>query len=110
MNLATEVFNDVIVVHAPGELGFEQSEAFEKFIDSLERKRLVLDLDTTEAIDSKGLTCLLDLHDRLRAAGGDIRISTTNPVNRKILEITRLDQQLEVFDSVVEAVKSFRAQ
>jgi hypothetical protein len=29
-------------------------------------------------------------------------------VNRKILEITRLDEQLDVFDSVIDAVKSFR--
>jgi hypothetical protein len=30
-----------------------------------------------------------------------------NAVNRKILDITRLDQQLEVFESVIDAVKSF---
>ena len=38
---------------------------------------------------------------------GDLKISTSNAANRKILEITRLDQQLEVFDSVIDAVKSF---
>jgi len=37
-----------------------------------------------------------------------LKISTDSAVNRKILEITRLDQQLEVFDSVIDAVKSFR--
>jgi hypothetical protein len=38
---------------------------------------------------------------------GDLKISTHNLANRKILEITRLDQQLEVYDSVIDAVKSF---
>ena len=35
------------------------------------------------------------------------KIATTNPANRKILEMTRLDEQLEVYDSVIDAVKSF---
>lgn len=39
---------------------------------------------------------------------GDLKIATTNSINRKILEVTRLDEQLEVFDSVIDAVKSFR--
>ncbi|NIL96352.1 MAG: anti-sigma factor antagonist, partial [Planctomycetales bacterium] len=30
-----------------------------------------------------------------------------NATNRKILEITRLDQELEVYSSVIEAVKSY---
>jgi len=44
----------------------------------------------------------------LRGIEGDLKISTANQVNRTILEITRLDQQLEVFDSVIDAVKSFQ--
>jgi anti-anti-sigma regulatory factor len=59
-------------------------------------------------LDSTGLTTLLDAQDKLRAHSGDLKIATTNNVNRKILEITRLDQQVEVFDSVIDAVKSFR--
>jgi hypothetical protein len=38
---------------------------------------------------------------------GDLKISTSNASNHKILEITRLDQQLEVYESVLEAVRSF---
>jgi anti-sigma B factor antagonist len=69
---------------------------------------VVLDVDATESIDSKGLASLLNVQDKLRDAGGEAKIATTNPNNRKILEITRLDQQLEVFDSVVDAVKAFQ--
>ena len=107
MNLPTEIFGDVIVVHTPEELGADQCDGFVACVSSLERSRVVLDLDATETIDSKGLAALLDVQDQLRDASGEAKIATTNPCNRKILEITRLDQQLEVFDSVVEAVKSF---
>lgn len=108
MNLPTEIFGDVIVVHTPEELGADQAEAFEALMVTLERQRVVLDLDSTETLDSQGLTALLESKDNLRELGGDVKIATTNVNNRKILEITRLDRQLEVFESVIDAVKSFR--
>ncbi len=108
MNLQTETFGDVIVVHTPDELGAEQCDAFEAHFASLEHHNIVLDVDSTETIDSKGLSALLNVQDKLRDLGGEAKISSSNLNNRKIFEITRLDQQLEVFDSVVDAVKSFR--
>ena len=107
MNLPTEIFDDVVVVHTPEELATEQAAGFEAFVPTLDRAKVVLDIDGTESIDSRGLTALLDVLDRLRADGGDLKVATTNATNRKILEITRLDQQLEVFESVVDAVRSF---
>ena len=50
---------------------------------------------------------MLDVQANLRELGGDMKIATANHINRKILEITRLDDQLEVYDSVLDAVKSF---
>jgi len=108
MNLPTEIFGDVIVVHTPEDLGADQSDGFESYMPSLDRHNVVLDLDATETIDSKGLTAMLNVQDKLRDAGGEVKIATTNLNNRKIFEITRLDQQLEVFDSVLDAVKSFQ--
>jgi anti-anti-sigma factor len=107
MNLPTEIFGDVIVVHTPQELGSDQSDAFEAYVPTLERNNVVLDLDNTETLDSEGLTALVNVQDNLRDGQGDVKIATSNSSNRKILEITRLDQQLEVFDSVIDAVKSF---
>lgn len=108
MNLPTEIFGKVIVVHTPEELGAEQSDALEAYISTLDRQNVVFDLDATETIDSKGLTSLLNIREKLGDAGGEAKIATTNLNNRKIFEITRLNQQLEVFDSVVDAVKSFQ--
>lgn len=108
MKLPTEIFGDVIVVHTPEELGCNQAEAFEACVTALERKNLVLDLDNTETFDSRGLTALLQVQETARQEMGDVKLATANVTNRKILEITRLDDQLEVFASVVDAVKSFR--
>jgi anti-anti-sigma factor len=108
MNLPTEIFGTVIVIHAPEELGSDQSDAFCSFVTSQERQNVVLDIDNSESISSDGLASLLEAQDRLRGRSGDLKIATANTVNRKIMEITGLDQQLQVFESVIDAVKSFR--
>ncbi|MBM3999719.1 MAG: STAS domain-containing protein [Planctomycetes bacterium] len=107
MNLPTEVFGDIAVVHAPEEIGRENATQIAEFLLSRDRCRVVVDLDGTESIDGAGLTALLDVQDRLRESGGDLKVITTNLANRKILEITRLDQQLDVFTNVIDAVKTF---
>lgn len=108
MTLPTEIFGDVIVVHSPEELAYDQAEGFGAFMATLERVNVVLDLDATETLDSKGLAALLDAQEYLRELGGDMKLSATNPSNRKILEMTRLDACLEVFESVVDAVRSYQ--
>ena len=108
MNLPTEIFGDVIVVHTPEELGGDQCEEFEAYLPTLERHNVVLDVDDTEMLDSMGLTAMLNVQEILRDRQGEVKIATTNATNRKIFEITRTDQQLEVFDSVLDAVKGFQ--
>ncbi|MGD9722406.1 MAG: STAS domain-containing protein [Pirellulales bacterium] len=108
MNLPTELFGRVLVVHTPEELCVDQCERFTAFLSALPERQLVLDMDHTETLDSDSLTTILDCQERLRRAQGDLKIATTNGINRKIFEITRLDQQLEVYESVVDAVNSFQ--
>jgi anti-sigma B factor antagonist len=107
MKLPTEVFGDVVVVHTPEELSDDLKAQIEDFITTLDRRKVIIDLNGTESIDSSGLEALLKVQDMLRTDQGDLKISTNNKINRKILEVTRLDEQLEVFESVIEAVKSF---
>jgi anti-sigma B factor antagonist len=107
MNLPTEIFGEVIVVHTPEEVGSEQASRLEQYLTTLDRHKVVVDLDGTEQIDSAGLALFLNAQEALRALDGDLKIATANSVNRKILEMTRIDRQLEVFDAVIDAVKSF---
>jgi anti-anti-sigma factor len=107
MNLPTEVFGDVVVVHTPEEMGRDHADALSQFVGTLKHNQVVLDVDNTELIDSDGLESILECQERLRELNGDVKIATTNHINRKIFEITRLDEQLEVFESVIDAVKSY---
>lgn len=107
MKMPTEVFGDVVIVHAPEELGAEIATQFRNHITTLQQQKVVVDFDGTESFDSEGLESVLDALDELRESNGDLKIISSNTVNRKILEITRINQRLEVFDSVIDAVKSF---
>jgi anti-sigma B factor antagonist len=107
MKLPTEIFGDVAVVHTPEELANDAHGALESALTGLERACVVVDLDGSETVEGSGLEALLSAQEALRALGGDLKLAVTNNINRKILEMTRLDQQLEVFESVLDAVKSF---
>lgn len=107
MKLPTEVFGNVVVVHTPEDMGEARADQIRQFLCSLDRSNVIVDLDGTESIDSDGLGALLDAQQQLRESAGELKLATTNSVNRKILEITRLDQNIDVFNCLIDAVKSF---
>ena len=111
MHITTETFGSVLVVHTPDDLTEETSR---HLVLSLEehlqqgRSSIVLQMDRSELFDSVGLTALLDLQDQARHAGGTVKISGLVDPGRKIFEVTRLDQRFDLFESVIDAVASFR--
>lgn len=111
MHITTETFGSVLVVHTPDDLTEETSR---HFASSLEehlqqgRSSIVLQMDRSELFDSIGLTALLDLQDQARHLGGTVKISGLADPGRKIFEVTRLDQRFDLFESVIDAVASFR--
>lgn len=107
MQLASEVFGEVVVIHAPEEISEDAADGLFNYLTTRPKQRIIFDLDGTETIDSAGLGMLLDVQDKLRECDGDLKITTTNKTNAKILEVTRLDEHLEVWNSVIDAVKSF---
>lgn len=107
MELPSEVFGSVAVIHAPKDVNDDTAEFIERQFGMCEQTQIVFDLDAAETLDSVGLEMLLSTHELLRGREGALKLVSSNPVNRKILEVTRLDHDFEVYDSVLDAVKSF---
>ncbi|MEX0703961.1 MAG: STAS domain-containing protein [Planctomycetales bacterium] len=111
MQVTMETFGKVLVAHTPDDLNADTAPGF---LDALARPidegqtRIVLQMDRSETYDSAGLAALLDLQDQLREQGGQLKISGLGEPGRKIFEITRLDRRFDLFDSVIDAVDSFR--
>ena len=110
MQISTETFGQVLVAHTPDELTEDTAAAF---FDALGgpvasgHVRIVLQMDRSDVFDSSGLTALLDFHESLKRSGGNLKISGLADHARKIFEVTRLDQRIDVFGSVIDAVASF---
>ncbi len=65
---------------------------------SKDRASIWVDISGLQAVDSAGLTCLLHFHRQALREGRRFALVHTNSYHRKILEITRLDAELVVFD------------
>ena len=71
------------------------------------KTRLVLNLRDVNFIDSSGTGALVACFTSARAVGGDLRLANANRYFREFLEMTRLLNMLDVFNSEEEAVASF---
>jgi anti-anti-sigma factor len=69
--------------------------------------RIVLDLERVPLIDSAGLEWLVDAAEKCFQRGGQVQIAAPNPLCGDILRITGVNEQIEVFEDVTTAVRSF---
>jgi len=106
MQLAYEIFGDIAVVHAPEELSEDNVPALFAALEQINVSHIVLDLDKTELLDSAGLTAIVNVNEMLQQKQGSLRLVASQPINRKILHITGIEQTIPVFDTVVEAAKT----
>jgi len=70
--------------------------------------RVILDMQGVEAIDSSGIGTLLFLAKKCRALGGDLKIVSLRPEVKMVIEIVQFDKIFAIFDSVEDAVKSYK--
>lgn len=111
MQITTEIFGDVLVAHTPDELTDETAGTVRDAVDqavTAGRCNIVLQMDRSDAFDSAGLTTLFDLQDQLRAEGGRLAVCGLQDHGQKVFEITRMDRWFDLYDSVIDAVSSFR--
>ena len=108
LKLSVEARNhgDVVIVHCHGRIVYrDEAAALSRVVNELLHKgtKLVLDLSGVSSMDSAGIgeLALLQTWAQERNAG-------PSTVVRTLLDITNLDSVLDVYDSVDEAVESFR--
>jgi len=96
-----------VVVRASGDLDLTtairlREQAVQVVTDG--QPRLILDLQEVDFVDSTGLGVIVGLLKRTRGQGGDLRLVSTRPSLRKVLELTDLDRALPLARTVEEAI------
>ena len=111
MAITTETYGDVAVARLEDELTSDNAERFRGVLEApLEDglRNFVIDLEKTEYLDNAGLEAVQDLMEKLEGIGGQVKFSGLGPGCRKIFELTRLDRRVDIFDSLIDAVRSFQ--
>jgi anti-sigma B factor antagonist len=101
---------DVIVLAVDGEINFNSSPEFRKsFLKVLDSKNLkvVVNLLNVAYVDSSGLATLVEAHQKIKSAGGKLKLTNLSPKVKGLFEITKLEKLFDIQPNEEEAVKSF---
>jgi anti-anti-sigma factor len=110
MKVKTQEYNDVTVIELQGELDADFTELLQNTISKTSEKHkmnIVLDMSTVGFIDSKGLELLLWIRDYCNQNKIQLRLAGLDENCKKILEVTRLENEFDCYAELAEAVKSF---
>lgn len=96
-----------IVLHCQGRLIFRhEANALARTVNEILplARRMVIDLAGIEAVDSAGLGELVLLHMWADSSGYTLKFSGARKSVRNVLELTNLDQVLDLYPSVPDAI------
>jgi anti-sigma B factor antagonist len=107
LRLESRPVGDVLVITCHGRIvaGNEVFTLHSQVGDSIDKYGdVVLQLEHVEFVDSSGLGALVRLMRAARSKGKDLKLSAVPTKIRKVLTLTSLLSQFEVYDSVEEAI------
>jgi anti-anti-sigma factor len=96
----------------PGQVDGIRQRAFYHDIEScinVDRPKVVLDCSKLSKLDSLAIHLLLCCLEEAMKRNGDVRLAALQTEAKSVLMSSGLDQIFQAFDSVDEAVESFRA-
>ena len=103
---------DVTVVHMTGKITLgPDSQGLEALVHELlkkDEKKVVFDLAAVSYIDSTGMGVIVSCLSKLMKAGGGLRLAGVIDRVRHLFKITRLDNIVAFYPTVLAAVESFQ--
>jgi len=113
MQIHQNMDKNVYIIALQGKLvGFQEVEELNSHIRQLKEQninRVILNLQYLDWLGSIGLGALISFMTTMRNMGGDVRLSNLNEKLRSLLNMTKLDQVFQIFETVDLAVQSYIA-
>lgn len=109
MKISYEDKGPVTVLSLDGDLSVDEADRFQR--EALQRfeqdvRDFVLDLESLDFIDSRGLESLLWLQDKCNELLGQVRLAACPEHIFKVLEVTRLNTRFDCHPDVDTAISS----
>ena len=112
MKLSDREVNDIVILEPRGKImgGPDASLLHDKLYECIQndKKRVVIDLAGVEWMNSTGLGILIQSFTTLRNSQGQLKLARVTDKIQSLLTITKLVSVFEAFDSVDEAIASFK--
>lgn len=112
MRLKTRELDDVVVIEVKGNLmGGPDLQKFRELLHKLldeGKKKVVVDVKNVKFMNSAGLGTLISGLTTMRNSGGDLKIANPTDKIESLLMITRLIKVFETYNSVEEAIASYK--
>ncbi len=107
MSMETVEQGSVNVVQLTGRLDAALAPEVRRQVEEMiqnGRNRFLFDLEDVSFVDSSGLAVFVNALQNARAAGGDVALLKPQPPVQSILQLTRLQNIIQVYSSSDEAV------
>lgn len=112
MKPTKKIGTDTVVIYPEGKLHIHAVLVLEEMMNiAIEENpgcNVVVDLSDVEHMSSSCLRLFVATQAKLMSKGLKLKLCNPNTISKKILGITELDTQIDVYDTEEEAVKSFR--
>jgi anti-anti-sigma factor len=110
MKISIENYHHASLLIMEGEMISDELDALEEAVAhelaSGEVIDIVLDMGAVTFIDSAMFEYLLDIEDKLVERLGQVKLANCSEAVEKILEMTRLGKEFEMFSSADDAIKT----
>lgn len=112
MRIQERVVEDITVLTPKGKLmGGKETNVVQEHVQSLidgGARELVMDLSKVKWLNSQGVGMLMSCLTKIRNAGGNLVVAGATEKVENVFMVTKLIQIFDTFDSVEEAVCSFK--
>lgn len=79
-----------------------------ELVDASTNPKLLLDFESVEHLSSAALGTLITINNRIKAKGGQLRLSSIDPNIYEVFKITKLNKLFQIHGTADEALKSFK--
>lgn len=110
MKINTGKQSEVTICAIEGEINLNTSPELRKAFDAFVRanaKKVIINFANVSYIDSSGLATLIELFQRLKKVGGNLRICNMAEKIKSVFEVTKLHKLFDIYDSQELALENF---